>query len=143
MKSVTFGDKRTERLEIFMLGYERPVSGDYHDDNWVSVEVAIHCGSFQGKYSASFQIGELEAFHRQLVVLYEHLNGVAEFNTLEGQLSLEATGDGIGHIAIRGKARDQAGTGNSLLFEIHIDQTQLQDSVRSLADILASYPVRT
>lgn len=126
-----------------MLGYARPASGDYFDDNWVSVEVAVRCGSFKGRYSASFQLAELEAFHIQLSSLYEHLTGVAEFKTLESQLSLEAKGDGIGHISIHGEARDQAGIGNRLLFEINIDQTQLQSSLDSLADVLATYPVRT
>jgi hypothetical protein len=143
MKSVAFGGEKHERLEITVLGYERAASGCFHDDNWLSVEVAIRCGVFHGKFPAAFLTEELEAFHGQLVSLYQTLTGKAEFRTLEGQLDLTATGDGLGHIKISGKARDQAGTGNRFSFEIGIDQTQLQTSVQSLAAVLAAYPVRT
>jgi hypothetical protein len=143
MKSVAFGGEKHERLEIAVLGYERSPTGCYHDDNWLSVEVAIRCGAFHGKFPAAFLTEELAAFHAQLASLYQALTGKAEFKTLEEQLDLTATGDGLGHIKISGKARDQAGTGNRLSFDISIDQTQLQKSVQSLAAVLATYPVRT
>lgn len=143
MKSVTFGGEKHERLEITVFNYERTVSGDYHDDNWLSVEVAIRCGAFQGQFPASFLTNELGAFYEQLAALQRTLRGKAEFTTLEEQLELAVTGDGLGYIKISGKARDVAGTGNKLSFQIDVDQTQLQASVQSLAAVLAAYPVRT
>lgn len=143
MKSIAFGEKEYERLEITILGYERAASGDYHDDNWLSVEVSVCCGAFRGKFSAAFLTGELQSFHVQLASLYRTLTGSARFETLEGQLELEATGDGLGHIKISGKARDQAGIGNQFIFAMDIDQTQLQTSVQSLAAAMSAYPVRT
>ena len=143
MKSIAFGGKEHERLEIIVFGYERAASGDYHDDNWLSVEVSVNCGAFRGKFRAAFLTGELESFHAQLTSLYQTLKGNARFETLEGQLELEAIGDGLGHFKISGQARDQAGIGNKLIFEIGIDQTQLQTSVQSLATAMSAFPVRT
>lgn len=143
MKSIAFGGKEHERLEITVLGYERAASGDYHDDNWLSIEVSVNCGAFRGKFSASFLTGELESFHAQLASLYQTLSGSVRFETLEGQLELVATGDGLGHINISGSAYDQAGIGNKLVFAIEIDQTQLQTSVQSLAAAMSTFPVRT
>jgi hypothetical protein len=98
---------------------------------------------FAGNFPATFLTGELESFHAQLNSLYQTLTGSARFETLEGQLELEATGDGLGHIKISGKAYDQAGIGNKLVFAIGIDQTQLQTSVQSLAAAMSTFPVRT
>jgi len=130
-------------VEVTVFGYERAASGDYHDDNWLSVEVSVKCGAFQGKFLAAFLTGELESFHTQLISLYQTLVGTAKFETLEGQLELRATGDGLGHIKISGEALDQAGIGNKLIFEIVVDQTQLQTSVQSLAAVMLAFPVRT
>jgi hypothetical protein len=143
MKSIAFGAEEYERVEITIFGYERAASGDYHDDNWLSVEVSVNCGAFHGKFPAAFLTRELESFHAQLTLLYQTLTGSARFETLEGQLELEATGNGLGRIKISGEARDQAGIGNKLIFEIGIDQTQLQTSVQSLAAAMSVFPVRT
>jgi hypothetical protein len=143
MKSIVFGGQEHERLEINVLGYERAASGDYHDDNWLSAQVSVSCGAFRGMFPAAFLTAELESFRDQLAQLYEALSGSARFETLEGQLQLEITGDGLGHIHISGEAQDQAGIGNRLVFKIGIDQTQLQASVQSLASAMSSFPVRT
>lgn len=143
MQTVEFGSQENERIAINVIGYERSASGEVWDDNWLSVEVAISVGAFHGKYQASFMTGELEELHEQLAKLLEALTGNAEFSTLEGQLSLALVGDGLGHIQIKGEARDEAGIGNRLSFSFAIDQTQLQSSVRALGTAIAAYPVRT
>ncbi|WP_158885040.1 hypothetical protein [Rhodanobacter sp. L36] len=83
MRSVAFGGEKHERLAITAIGYERKASGEYFDDNWLSAEVQINCGSFCGKFSAAFLTGELETFQAQLVSLYEALTGTARFETLK------------------------------------------------------------
>ena len=143
MQSVLFGGEKHERLEIAVHGCERGATSDHHNDNWLSVEVSIRSGAFQGGFRAAFLTGELEAFHSQLVLLHQTLRGNAEFRTLEEQLTLTLTGDGRGHMQLSGEALDQAGIGNRLIFGILLDQTQLQSSVQSLAAVLAAYPVRT
>ena len=143
MQTVAFGGEKQERLEIAVLGYERQATGDYHDDNWLSVEVSIQAGSFRGRFQAAFLTTELEAFRDELKVLLDTLQGQAEFRTLEEQLTLTLQGNGLGHIQLRGKALDQAGIGNRLEFAMSLNQTQLQSSVRSLEAASNAYPVRT
>jgi hypothetical protein len=139
----SFGKSEYERLEIDVQGYERPATGDYWDDNWLSVVICIRAGGFRGKIDASFMTGELEKFLSELRSLLETLSGAATFNTMEEQLSLKLTGDGIGHIELRGEAEDQPGIGNRLHFKLQFDQTQLRTSVSELERITAEFPVRS
>ena len=142
MHSIIFTGDLGQQLKIDVLGYERAPVGEYFDDNWLSVEVSIKAGAFAGTFEASFLTGELEAFREQLMALYETLTGQAEFETLEGQLSLELKGDGLGHINLEGRAQDQAGIGNALSFELTCDQTQLQSSLNDVSRALGVFPVR-
>ena len=60
---VSFGGTGHERLEIDVAGYERtqPV-GEYYDDNWLRVNVAVAVGGFRGEFGATFQVAELMGF---------------------------------------------------------------------------------
>ena len=143
MQKVVFGGEKHERLEIAVIGYAYKKSGNYYDDNWLTVEISLHVGSFKGAFQAAFLTTELEKFRDELTALHATNKGQAEFHTLEGQLSLTLIGDGLGHIEIKGEALDQAGIGNRLSFVILIDQTQLESSARSLGAAISVYPVRT
>lgn len=143
MQSVLFVGDGGEQLRIDVLGYEREPVGEYFDDNWLSVAVEVKAGGFTGFVSASFLTGEIEAFHRDAASLYDSLMGQAKFRTLEEQLSIDLVGDGLGHIRLAGNAKDRPGLGNTLAFGFTFDKTQLQSSVRSLANVLAAFPVRT
>lgn len=143
MHSVLFAGDGGERLRMDVLGYERKPTGEYFDDNWLSVVVEIKAGGFAGVFSASFLTGEIEAFRQEAAKLYESLMGRAEFRTLEEQLSLDLVGDGRGRIRLTGSAADQPGIGNTFAFAFTFDQTQLQSSVQSLEQLLGVFPVRT
>lgn len=142
MQSIVFGGEAREHLQIQIFGYERPATGDAFDDNWLSVEVAIAAGAFRGSYPANFLAGELEEFHRQMDALYASLVGQATFETMEGQLGLRLTGNGLGHIRLEGTAQDCAGIGNTLFFNLEFDQTQLGSSLQSLEDAIKAFPSR-
>jgi hypothetical protein len=126
-----------------VLGYEREPTGEYFDDNWLSVAVEVKAGGFKGYFSASFLTGEMEAFREEAAKLYDSLTGQAKFRTLEEQLSLDLVGDGRGHIRLTGSAADQPGIGNTFAFAFTFDQTQLRSSVQSLTRLLGVFPVRT
>lgn len=142
MEAFAFGGQERERLEVAIAGYERTPTGDYYDDNWLTADISVHCGAFQGRFAAALLTHELQTFHDQLEVLYQSLSGNAAFSTLEGQLALSVTGDGRGHLRITGEATDQPGSPQRLAFEIAIDQTQLRQSLHGLAAVLEAYPVR-
>ena len=140
MHSFSFGGKEQERLEITVISREGDASDDYA---WLTVEVSIFAGHFQGKFPAAFVTQELAALYDQGMILYETLKGTAEFKTLERQLGFVMKSNNLGHIELRGEARDEAGTGNKLNFILTFDQTQLRTSLAELASVLAACEVRT
>ena len=138
----SFGQAQHERIEVDVLRYERAPTGEYHDDNWLTVEIQICVGGFRGEAGAAILTGELVAFMSQLRPLFETLRGSAEFATLEEQLILRLTGDGKGHIQLRGEMADQPGIGNRLHFTLQFDQSQLGESIRALETVISKFPVR-
>lgn len=142
MHTFSFGGEDRERIQVLVYGYERASVGDYHDDNWLSVEVQIDAGALTGRFQAAFLTEELVYFLEELRSLHSTLRGKASFTTMEEQLSLELEGNGLGHISLLGKTSDQPGIGNQLQFQLSLDQTQLQASLRSLEAVVNAYPVR-
>ena len=138
----SFGHSEHERVEIDVLGYERSPIGEYYDDNWLTVKASVQAGGFHGKINAAIFTDELAAFLPKLRALYEKLYGGAEFTTMEGQILLRLTGDGLGHIELHGELKDQAGIGNCLTFTLRLDQTMLVTSINQLEKIVAAFPIR-
>ena len=138
----SFGQSEQERIEVAVLRYERAPVGEYHDDNWLTVEIHVRAGGFRGKVSGAIITDELVRFASQLRPLFDTLRGSAEFLTMEGQLSLRLTGDGKGHVELRGEVADQPGIGNRLHFALHFDQSQLGTSIHELERVISEFPVR-
>ena len=138
----SFGQSEHERIEVDVRGYERAPIGEYYDDNWLTVEIRTNAGGFRGKASAAFLTGELVKFVSELRPLFETLKGSAKFETMEKQLRLHLTGDGKGHIELKGEVLDQPGIGNRLSFTLKFDQSQLNVSIRELEKVISSFPVR-
>lgn len=139
----SLGDSGHGCIEIDIMDYERELVGEYYDDNWVRGNVSVIVGGFTGKFNAAFLSEDFSRFLEKLNKLYESLSGKAEFTTMEGQLLLEAEGDGKGHIRVRGEAIDVAGTGNRLVFNFEIDQIQLAQTIKELKHVVSDYPVRS
>ncbi|HEY8357345.1 MAG TPA: hypothetical protein VIL30_07755 [Ramlibacter sp.] len=123
-------------------GYERAPVGEFYDDNWVRVSVHLNVGAFAGSFEAAFLTSDFAEFQNGVSSLYESLAGVARFSTLEEQLGLELTGDGRGHVVLKGVALDAPGVGNRLEFEIPLDQGHLSTALKGLHGITSSFPVR-
>jgi len=137
----SFGGPKHERIEIDVR-YERPPSGDYHDDNWLTAAIDVSAGGFRGKAEASILTEELVSFLGQLQALFKTLEGSAELITLEQQIYLRLTGNGKGHIEMKGELGEMPETGNRLRFELDFDQTDLAASIRELEKITTQFPVR-
>jgi len=137
-----FGQSEHERVTVDVLSYERPVTGEHYDDNWLVVAISVLAGGFSGRARASILTGELVRFAEQLHPLCESLKGTAEFATLEGQLSLKLVGDGRGHIQLSGEVSDRPSLGNMLSFSFEFDQTLLRRSIHELDCVIRTFPVR-
>jgi hypothetical protein len=138
----SFGQSERERIEVDVLRYERAPIGEYHDDNWLTAEIRVQAGGFNGNAAVAIVTDELVRFVTELRPLFETLSGSAEFTTTEDQLALKLVGDGKGHIELRGEVADQAGIGNRLHFTLQFDQSQLGASIRELDRVLSQFPVR-
>ena len=129
-------------LEIAVLKYAYPDATDDYDANWLDVMINLKAGAFSGKYSAYFQTSDFLALKDDLQKLYNTLDDGFKFSTLEDQLEMDFVGDGLGHIHIDCKAQDQAGIGNTLEFELAIDQTEIRNLIYQLEEILKTFPVK-
>jgi hypothetical protein len=103
-------------------------------EGWFDAEVELQCDGWCGKFGASFMQGELSRFARELRILHEQLNGVASLTPLEPNLELSFSGDGKGHVEVKGTARNNFHTGTKLSFRLDIDQTYLPAIAKALAD---------
>lgn len=143
MASFSLGRSKKEQVVVTVYGYERSVTGEYFDDNWVSVEVSVSAGAFSGRYQAAFLTEDFVRFQSSLQPLFETLTGQAEFTTLEEQLTFKVAAVSRGNIEVNGIALDQAGIGNKIQFHFEFDQTHLAETLRDLNEIIASFPIRS
>lgn len=142
MSSFSISGSDREKLVVTVRGYERAVSGEYHDDNWLSVVVELGAGAFSAKFDAAFLTEDFVRFRDQLSVLRDSLKGEARFTTLEEQLSIRVAGNGRGGVTISGEAFDRPGGGHKLVFEYSLDQTILPPVLRDLDELVSRFPVR-
>lgn len=130
-----------DRLVITVRGRMHPQATDYWDANWLVTPIDLHVGGFKGRINAALRTSELAAFRSGLATLYEALEGEAHLESIEDWLTMTLVGDGAGHIAVSGAARDQPGIGNTLHFSFTIDQTYLPPVIEQLAEIDREFPV--
>jgi hypothetical protein len=97
-----------------------------------TANVRVVSGIWSGDFRWHFHKGELHRFAQELDQLYRALSGAAKLIPMEPNLELEMIGDGKGHIAVKGRARAEFGTGTHLTFRLDVDQTDLPNIVKSL-----------
>jgi hypothetical protein len=119
----------------------RVLDSDALDEyGWLTCEISVRAGAFSVVFGANLRTPDFPQFRQQLQQLYEDLQSPATFDTLEGQLSLTLSGDGNGHIDVKGEAEDKAGVGNLLKFHFEIGQTFLPAIIRDLDAISREHP---
>jgi len=131
-----------ESVVVALLGRERPESHDTYDGNWIKAQVSVAVGAFRGEFPCSLLAQEFADLLPELRRLHADLRGSARFSTMEGQLEFEITGDGRGHLDIRGRVVDRAGDGNALTWSLVIDQTYLPSMIAAVSAIATTYEVR-
>jgi hypothetical protein len=122
-------------LRVDLIGLSHPNSQLDWDRRWVKSLVTLKVGGFSGEFKCDLRIDDFESFKDELLILYDKLDGTALFETLEGQLTINIKGDGIGHLEAKCSAMDFVGTGNKLDFEISFDQTIIPRMVRQLENV--------
>jgi hypothetical protein len=113
------------------------------DNNWIKCKIYVSGGVFSGNYFAELQTVDFEKFKCDINSLYENLNGVIEFNDLEGYVNIEIKGDGIGHFKCITTCEDFPGINSATLsFEIDFDQTYIKKIVYQLNEITKKFPIK-
>jgi hypothetical protein len=132
MTSWSIENLQKEYLRIELLS--RPAEGEGYD--WISAEATIDVGGFRGRTTLKITYTDLVNFAGQVHSLYQTLQGAAEFKTIENQIKLKLTNDGLGHLTVTGHLMDQAGAGNKLIFAFDFDQTILQRTMIELDEAI-------
>ncbi len=139
---IVIGSEATEHVAIAVTRREFPDAADTWDGNWVFATVGLRAGAFHGEYEALLRTDEFAQLRTGLARLHAELKGTAVFASMEHWLQMTIEGDGRGHFVARCEASDQPGTGNTLHFELHFDQTELPPLLAALDGVLAAFPVR-
>lgn len=103
-------------------------------EGWSNAEIDVHCDRWVGSLKGSFRKGELSQFAQEVRRLHHDLVGTARLQPTEPNIALTLTGDGKGHIAVDGRARNNFSTGTLLTFRFTIDQTYLEAIADSLSE---------
>ena len=127
-------------LKIEVIGFAYPDAKDDWDRKWVKSKTSLKAGGFAGQFSCDLMISDFEKFKEQLSELYEKMNGIAIFDTIEDQIKIRIKGDGIGHFEADCKVMDSPGIGNSLDFTLEFDQTFIPQMINQLDNIKQTFP---
>lgn len=140
---IHIGHSEYEFIRLDVISRRYPNSNDSYDGNWFDTKVIVKVGGFAGTVSGQLRKDELASFQTELASLYKSLSGSAKLLTLEGWLSLEITGDGMGHFSCTGEVMDGFIQGNTLIFNLNIDQTFLPEILKNLEKVENSFPIQT
>ena len=110
--SIGFGHSQHELLK-FVFPPRRADS-----EGWLLPIVTVLAGPFSGSTNVYCCVSDFARLLPDLQRLYDTLRGIATFDTIESQIGFTLTGDGLGHIALRGFLDDRAGGSNRLTFDI-------------------------
>jgi hypothetical protein len=120
------GRTNGDHVAVRPLNRNDPNATDFWDGNWLTCEIEVRAGVFRGRVRTSLRTEDIPPFRAQLAALHTTLRGEARLRTMEDWLSIDAHGDGLGHIEFECELRDASETGNALRFHLSLDQTDLQ-----------------
>ena len=129
------------RIKVTPLMRSHAGATDYWDGNWIDCLVTATAGGFRAEYAASLRAEELVGFESDLERLHRELQGRGGFKSMEEWLTIEVIGDGRGHFRGPCRLRDRAGDGNTLLFDIEFDQTDIPAMLEQLRKITSDFRV--
>ena len=130
--SIGYPDK--ERLEITLVAAANDPKAEGYD--WAKGQVRIDVGAFNGELQIDLCLSDIIRFKEQLEPVYEKLEGIAEFKTIEDQLSIRIEVDKLGHVQASGYLLDDFVAGNKLIFNISYDQTLLWHTISEIDEAL-------
>lgn len=107
-------------------------TGKYDREDWFRAEIVVYCDGWRGAFDGCFMKGELKRLALDLSAIQKSLSGDASLDPLEPNLTLHFSGDGKGHISVKGDACNRFETGTHLTFAFEFDQTYLKRIIDAL-----------
>jgi hypothetical protein len=129
-------------IKIYVLEYQNSNIDFDIDYIWNQTIIKVKAGVFSGQFKADLNTVDFINFEKELEQLYNKLNGIATFYSLEEQISIKVIGDGFGHMNAECSVMDSAGMGNTLKFEINFDQTHIPKILNQLRKIIQSLKIK-
>lgn len=126
---------------VFEVAGREHGTDDYWDGNWLLCQVSVRARGSRSAFDASLRAEEFVRMRDGVRVCMTDLKGTFVFETMEEQLSIVAKGDGLGHFTAECSARDAAGWGNQLTFQLQFDQTRLAPLLAELDALAEAYLV--
>jgi hypothetical protein len=139
---IHIGHSEHEFILLDIISCSYPNSNDSYDGNWLDAKAIVKVGGFTGTVGGQLRTDELASFQTELANLYKSLSGSAKLVALEGWLSFEITGDGMGHFSCTGEVMDGFIQGNTLSFNLNIDQTFLPEILKNLEKVENSLTIQ-
>ena len=138
---ILIGNPEAQQVLIRPLFRSQPDLFDVKDGNWIDCELQVAAGGFRGSLRADLRSEEFQSFLEEMEALKRAVEGTATLSTLDGQITLALTADGVGAVRVTGEAIDAKEDGNRLQFSFEIDQTEVPAICQSLSNLLAAFPV--
>ena len=132
-----------DALRIWVHGYQFPEATDAWDRNWL--RVTAQCAALGASVEVTGAILDTVSFlrfQRELVTLYDRLQGVATLESHEPELKAEIKALGAtGRMEIRVEITPDH-LNQTHRFLLGVDQSYLPDVIRGCEQVLGRYPVR-
>ncbi len=129
-------------MAVIHIGSESEYSkitlpSSYSTKGWAQADAKTAVHGFHGQVKPWVDGADFEIFTAQLRLVYESLQGEAEFSPIEKQFTLKLVCKVGGHIKVSGTAWSQATCENKLEYVLELDQSYLLGPLRKLEDLLA------
>jgi hypothetical protein len=143
--SFRIGDEAADHIAVEVLAREHPDKSDYWDGNWLTANVDVACGPWQGNYRAALRAEEFAHFRDQLQRLEDDGEAPpAEFESMEPWLRFNVhRSDRHGHLRISGHAQTEPffDSHNILYFVLELDRSFMSGTLDELAQVIEEFPV--
>lgn len=114
------------------------ILGKEDSEDWLKANVDFEQTGFKAEFVFSMMKNDFNPFSEELKVINETLNGEATFSTIEDNVQINITTDGIGHLKISGYLRHPNSWNLILNFEFESDQTFLKGMLQEIENIISA-----
>ena len=142
-KSFVIGVLEGNHVAVTVFGYESPQAVEAADANWLSAEIAVSAGAWNGRIrNAYFTTAEIADFRDQAERLASGKELEANLEPMEPYLILKLATEASGKLQVSGVAFDQPDGVNAVAFNWLADFKQLKALAKQLDEIEKAFPPR-